>query len=252
MLVEDNSTNQLIAKSVLKQAGIEAITAADGQIGVELFEENQSDLDLVLMDLHMPIMNGYEAAQKIRQINSSIPIVAMTADVIMDVKEKCEQSGMNDYISKPFDPEKMIDKVKLIIRSSKHSQENLPLDPPPDRDNEANKSAVPVVLDQNAGLKILGGNQELYLHVLQEYYKENLTILDDLSSAIQDQDYERAAKIVHKVKGSSGSIGATTLHETASKLQKALQNRNDQEIKPLAQSFSTLMSQLKKEIKELL
>ena len=176
----------------------------------------------------------------------------MSKPGIMDVKEKCEQSGMNDYISKPFDPEKMIDKVKLIIRSSKHSQENLPLDPPPDRDNEANKSAVPVVLDQNAGLKILGGNQELYLHVLQEYYKENLTILDDLSSAIQDQDYERAAKIVHKVKGSSGSIGATSLHETASKLQKALQNKDEQGIKPLAQTFSTLMSQLKKEIKKLL
>lgn len=252
LLVEDNSTNQLIAKSVLKQAGIEAITAADGRIGVELFEENQGDLDLVLMDLHMPIMNGYEAAQRIRQINNSIPIVAMTADVIMDVKEKCEQSGMNDYISKPFDPEKMIDKVKLIIRSSKHSQENLPLDPPPDHENEVNESSVPAVLDQNVGLKILGGNQELYLHVLQEYYKENLTILEDLSSAIQDQDYDKAAKIVHKVKGSSGSIGATSLHETASKLQKALQNRNEQEIKPLAQTFSTLMSQLKKEIKKLL
>jgi HPt (histidine-containing phosphotransfer) domain-containing protein len=63
-------------------------------------------------------------------------------------------------------------------------------------DNEGNKSAVPVVLDQKAGLKSLGGNQELYRHVLQEYYKENLTILDDLSSAIQDQDYDKAAKIV--------------------------------------------------------
>ena len=108
LLAEDNKTNRLIEKSLLQQVEIESIVACDGREAVELFKEHKDSIDLILMDLHMPVMNGYEAAQEIRKISADVPIVAMTADVILGVREKCEQSGIYHYICKPFDPDLFI------------------------------------------------------------------------------------------------------------------------------------------------
>ncbi|MFA7574621.1 MAG: transporter substrate-binding domain-containing protein [Arcobacteraceae bacterium] len=115
LLAEDNKTNQLIAKSLLQRVGIETMIANNGKEAVEQYIKHKDDIDLILMDLHMPVMNGYEAAQEIRKTSSDIPIVAMTADVILGVKEKCEQSGIHHYLSKPFDPDNFIHTVKEII-----------------------------------------------------------------------------------------------------------------------------------------
>jgi len=115
LLVEDNKTNQLIAKSLLQRVGIETIMANNGKEAVELYQQHKDNIDLILMDLHMPVMNGYEAAQEIRKMSSDVPIIAMTADVILGVKEKCEQSGIHYYISKPFDPDNFIHTIKEII-----------------------------------------------------------------------------------------------------------------------------------------
>jgi signal transduction histidine kinase/CheY-like chemotaxis protein len=121
LVVEDNKTNQLIAKSLLQQAGLQVLIASDGKEGLEIFSEHRSEINLILMDLHMPVMNGYEAAIEIRKISDNVPIVAMTADVILGVKEKCEQSGIYNYISKPFDPDRFIQTVKSIIKQSEAS-----------------------------------------------------------------------------------------------------------------------------------
>lgn len=120
LVVEDNKTNQLIAKSLLKQVGLQVLIASDGKEGSEIFYQHRSEINLILMDLHMPVMNGYEAAIEIRKISDNVPIVAMTADVILGVKEKCEQSGIYHYISKPFDPERFIQTVKSIIKKSEN------------------------------------------------------------------------------------------------------------------------------------
>lgn len=115
LVVEDNKTNQLIAKSLLNQAGIQSIVAFDGKEGVEVYRDNQDTVKLVLMDLHMPVMNGYEASEEIRKLSTTVPIVAMTADVIMGVKGKCEEAGINHYISKPFDPDHFIQTVRDLL-----------------------------------------------------------------------------------------------------------------------------------------
>ncbi|MDD3521294.1 MAG: transporter substrate-binding domain-containing protein, partial [Actinomycetota bacterium] len=196
LLVEDNKTNQLIAKTLLQQLGTEVILANDGKAAVELYHENKEKIDLILMDLHMPVMNGYDAAKEIRKVSANVPIVAMTADVIMGVREKCEQSGIYHYISKPFDPDRFIQTVKDIIEESKG------------RADEEDLS----VLDKSAGLKNIGGNEELYLLVLNEFFNENKNTVNELSEAIGEKRYADAAQIVHKVKGSSGSIGAKKLY----------------------------------------
>lgn len=231
LVVEDNKTNQLIAKSLLKQAGIASILAADGQAAVELYKQFQDKIDLILMDLHMPIMNGYDAAHEIRKISADVPIVAMTADVILGVRQKCAQFGIHHYISKPFEPDRFIQTVKDIILESK----------------KAHLCAADI-LDEAAGLKNMGGDMALYREVLNEYFNENEHTADNLAVTIGEKRYADAAQIVHKVKSSSGSIGAKALYDLSIKLQKALDEENDSAIRLLQGEFSDTLHRLLGEI----
>jgi len=231
LLAEDNKTNQIIAKSLLQQIGVESILACDGREAVELYGQYKDKIALILMDLHMPVINGYEAAEDIRKISSDVPIVAMTADVILGVKEKCAQSGIYHYISKPFDPDKFLKTIIDIILTN--TNENM---------NE------PDVLDQTAGLKNMGGNGDIYRQVLTEYFRENRETEEKLSLAIDEKRYADAAQIVHKVKSSSGSIGAKLLYELSIKLQKALDDRNEVEIVLLQKDFNRKIKKLLEEI----
>lgn len=232
LLAEDNKTNQLIAKSLLEQVGIEAIIANDGKEAVELYQKHSDIIDLILMDLHMPVMNGYEAAEKIRKFSSKVPIVAMTADVILGVRDKCEQSGIFHYISKPFNPDHFIQTIKDIIV-----------------ENETNIEPNTAVLDRQLGIKNMGGNEELYKQVLIEYRNENQDTLDKLEVALREKRYAEATQIVHKVKSSSGSIGAKSLQDVAALLQKALNEEKEDEIVPLQDRFFKLLGKLLKELK---
>ncbi len=118
LVVEDNLTNQFIAKSLLEQSGYNVSLAENGQIGVNYFKEHQEDVHLVLMDLHMPVLNGYEASTQIRALNHDIPIIAMTADAITGVKEKCHDAGITHFITKPYEPEDFIRKIKSVLSLS--------------------------------------------------------------------------------------------------------------------------------------
>ncbi|HHW47733.1 MAG TPA: transporter substrate-binding domain-containing protein [Clostridiaceae bacterium] len=227
LLVEDNETNQLIAQSFLQQAGIDVISAGDGKEALELYQQHEDIIDLILLDLHMPVMNGYEVARKIRKISADIPIVAITADVIPGVREKCVQNGIYHYISKPFNPDYFIQTVKDLLA----------------------KNAS--VLDQAAGLKNMGGSLELYRKVLNKYASENQDTVDKIRQAIYEKRYVDAAQIVHKIKSSSGSIGAKPLYEVSMALQKALNEQKEEEIPALEEKFSRLLCRLLDEIKKL-
>ena len=235
LVAEDNKTNQLIAKSLLEQAGLTVLLAGNGKIAVEQYIKNRDGIDLVLMDLHMPVMNGYEAAAEIRKISETIPIVAMTADVVLGVKEQCEQHGIRHYLSKPFDPNRFIQTVRDILKAGRSDQK-----------------AAPGILDAAAGLRNLGMDQGLYEQVLNEYREENLETANRLTLAILEARYADAAGIVHKVKSSSGSIGAKALYELAVRLQKALGEGNEHDIDALGREFTKTLDRLLGEIHEML
>ncbi|KAF5082656.1 Sensor histidine kinase RcsC [anaerobic digester metagenome] len=241
LVVEDNKTNQLIAKSLLKPVGFRVWLGNDGQEGVELFKAHRSDIDLILMDLHMPVLNGYEASEQIRTLSADIPIVAMTADVIEGVKEKCESCGIHHYISKPFDPEQFVETISKIISvetaTSKESKH-------PDSDQNKERADGVAVLDRAEGLRYMGNNQALYQEVLAAYFTENQEVVEKLALAIKNGCYQEAAQMVHKVKSSSGSIGARKLFEVAKALQKALESCDEREIASLHPAFSQAMKQL--------
>ncbi|MDW7656321.1 MAG: response regulator, partial [Bacillota bacterium] len=251
LLVEDNQTNQLIAQSLLRQAGIESIIAENGKVAVALYQKHHFDIELILMDLHMPEMNGYEAAQAIRKLSADVPIVAMTADVIQGVREKCEQSGIRHYLSKPFDPEIFIRTVKELLPEKADNLSIVKVGAG-DADKEGAGAQNSLLWDQTAGLRNMGGDAEVFSQVLKEYLHENRSIIDNLSQAVLEQRYDAAAQIVHKVKSSSGSIGARILYELSVELQKALIDRSEDAIGSLTERFNLAMKKLLEEIEDTL
>ncbi len=243
LVVEDNKTNQLIAKSLLEPAGITVWLANDGQDGIMHFKEHQPEIDLILMDLHMPILNGYDAAARIREISPDTPIVAMTADVITGVKEKCETYGIHHYISKPFDPERFVQTISTLLKAAP------PKNPPAAQTHDVAAVAEALasdseILDRAAGLKYLGNDEKLYQQVLVMYGEENQHVGKNLKDAITARRYHDAVQIVHKVKSSSGSIGAKRLYEIAVALQKALDTSAETEIDVLYPAFIKALEQI--------
>ncbi|MBV1876946.1 MAG: response regulator [Pseudomonadales bacterium] len=146
LIAEDNEINREIAAAILDDCGYHTLIAVDGQKAVDMVNQHRSNLDLILMDCHMPIMDGLEATKKIRQNEqtmnlSAIPIIALTADALADAQERCLAAGMNGFISKPFYEEDLINAIE------KH------IDPPSDYSdtnrsknftNAASKPAAPV------------------------------------------------------------------------------------------------------------
>ena len=244
LLVEDNKTNQLIASSLLQQEGIKVLVADNGKIGVEMYEDHEHEIDVILMDLHMPVMNGYEAASEIRKQSSEVPIIALTADVILGVKEKCEESGIHHYISKPFQPDRFLRTIADLLeeRNSRKREK--------ERTEEKEKvlDQVSSVLNREMGLRNMGGNEELYRRVLREYTEENKDILEMLHSALHEKRYEDGAQIAHKIKSSSGSIGATLLYEAGGSLQKSFQEGREPGISEKMKAFDALFKKFLDEV----
>lgn len=245
LVVEDNKTNQFIAKVILEEAGYEVALAENGEEGVEYFQEHQEEINLILMDLHMPILNGYEASIRIRKLNEAIPIVAMTADAITGIEGECNRAGINYYISKPFEPEKFLDTISNILKS--YTEEK----------NKAQKEKLTEVqsyssdiLDEADGLKRIGNNIPVYHMILKEYLNENKDVVETLKRAIDSHSYQEAIQIVHKNKGGSGNIGAKKLYDIASELQKALSGDGNDETERLLQEFNVTLNKLIFEIEQ--
>ena len=249
LVVEDNKTNQLIAKTILEQTGMKVTLTDNGEEGVRYFSQHRDATDLILMDLHMPVMNGYEATEKIRALDPEIPIVAMTADAITGVEEKCRQVGISHYISKPFEPERFISTIVEILeqRVTLHEEEMNGTSQTLDASGHTSSLII-----QEDALKLLGNNVPVYHMVLKEYRTENAGICEELEEEIQSKNYSHAARIVHKVKGSSGNIGAKELHRLSIPFQKALEQSNEEEIQTLYPGFIRLIKQCLDEITEII
>ena len=141
------------------------------------------------------------------------------------------KSGIFHYISKPFDPDQFIQIIEEILSEKKSSTSN-----------------ELAILDTQFGRKSIGGSEKVYIQVLNEYFKENQNILESLSSAISKKQYIDAIQIIHKVKSSTGSIGAKSIYELCINFQKALKNKNEHEImhlnKEFAQKFLKLLTEI--------
>jgi signal transduction histidine kinase/BarA-like signal transduction histidine kinase len=115
LLVEDNLINIMVGKQILEKAQLQVEVAHDGLTAVNMVKKD--NYDAILMDIQMPIMDGYTAAREIRKFNTKIPILALSASIFMEIKDKIHESGMNGFIFKPFDPEDLLNHIEDAINN---------------------------------------------------------------------------------------------------------------------------------------
>lgn len=212
LVVEDMELNQLLMKTLLDDFGFFCDIAANGKLAIEKLQA--SEYDIILMDLQMPEMNGFEATEYIRKVmQSDIPIVALTADVTtIDVK-KCKEVGMNDYISKPIDERLLYSKIMYLIKKPIIPQETTNISNP--------KKIKGEPLDFTYLKSITKSNPKLMTEMIHLYLKQTPPLIDSMKSSLHTRDWPSLRASAHKIIPSFNIIGLDRKHqETAKKIQE--------------------------------
>lgn len=248
LLVEDNIINQRVASEILKNAGIMVDTAENGEVAVQMVQA--TDYDTVLMDIQMPIMDGYEATHLIKQLPDVItpPIIAMTAHAMKGDREKCLDAGMDDYISKPIDSEKLLFTLSKWI-PEKATAAAVIIDGrsapavEPDLDIATSPTEALPGIDLQLGLQRLGQNKELYRLILAEFRQEYDGAVSQLQRFLDEEDQEGAARYAHTIKGMAGNLSAIGLADAALELEMALQESAVEDHTPFIDQFEAALQQ---------
>lgn len=206
LLVEDNEVNQDVAVEMLKILGYDIDIADNGEIALNKISEKR--YDLILMDCQMPVMDGFETTRTIRQLEqplSTIPIIAMTANAFTQDIEQCHLSGMDDHIAKPVSMKMLHAILDKWLHQSKNDRSNGPFDP------KATQNEIPVinnkVIDEFRRM-ITGNSEQWIIETLKKYTVLTNDILHTIKDAITKEDHKTVFRFVHKLKGSSATVGA--------------------------------------------
>jgi CheY-like chemotaxis protein len=222
LLVEDNDINLQVASEILTAVGVLVTPASNGQEAVQAVAAN--DFDAVLMDVQMPVMDGYEATRRIRQNPRfrALPIIAMTAHAMAGDREKSLAAGMDDHVTKPIDPEALFRTLetyvgKQAIEAVGPPEASVTGKPKPPGEAEALPPLAGI--DTAQGLKRLLGNQKAYINILRKFGHDFQDAAETIKNLAAIGQTKEAAIMAHTIKGAAGNIGAAELQEAAAALE---------------------------------
>ncbi|MDD2775404.1 MAG: response regulator [Gallionella sp.] len=225
LLVEDNELNQQVAGELLTYAGLNVVVAENGAIAIEKLHEQY--FDVVLMDMQMPVMDGVEATRHIRGLPqfATLPIIAMTANVMQPDKDRCAEAGMNDYLSKPIEPDELWQMLLKWIparESGNHSsatKQDIASLTTADLPNHISG------LNTALGLRRVLGRTDQYVSMLRKFIAGETDFTATIEAALAQGDLNTAERIAHTLKGVAGNIGATPLQQSAAVLETRLREK---------------------------
>jgi len=237
LVVEDNAMNQQVARELLSNEGAQVTVANNGREGIEKTLSASPLFDAVLMDIQMPDIDGFTATLEIRRHErmQSLPIIAMTANVMESDREACFAIGMNDHIAKPIDVDNL---VSTILRNC-----NLNKSESDQSTSEANSSgdiAIALLMEEishdkqpilshvnshyQKALQRIGGNKKFFISMANTFVKNMAPILDELRDYLVNQDVVKAAFLLHTIKSTANTVGADELSKLAELIEKHLLN----------------------------
>ena len=234
LLAEDNPINQQVAAELLASAGLEVTVAENGRRAIELLAGDE--YACILMDLQMPVMDGFEAAREIRRMEKyrDIPIIAMTAHAMAGDKERCLEAGMNDHTPKPVDPEKLFQALSKWI-SGGGKKAAIRMEDAPSASGAKVKGEEDIFpflsaplpgINIDAALKLVAGNKKLFRNILIEFAETFEGSHEEISRLLSGQKTAEAGRLVHTIKGTSGNIGAAGLQSAAIALEEGLREND--------------------------
>ena len=215
LLVEDNELNQEVAASIIRKRGAVLTIAWNGQEAVDLVQHQS--FDLVLMDLHMPIMGGIEATLQIHKLaqGKNLPIIAMTAAVMTEDRRRCTEAGMVDFIPKPVEPED----ICRVLRTYTQSELEIPVILLPAAPLESN-----LVFDSVQGLNRLDGDHALQQRLLFSFLEQNRNLSQHLDQLLSEKKINKAIDLIHAVKGVAANLSAVALSIASNRLLEELRD----------------------------
>ena len=267
LLVEDNPVNVVVASQFLEDWGAQIIVAENGEQALEHIE--QESFGLVLMDLQMPVMDGYEATRQIRKKYSpdELPIIALTADAMQGVREQIFATGMNDYVSKPFTPDDLHKKITKHLKwRSVTDHESAAICSP---STPAAVIADEIIAEQTEGtqaavasvetklynldrlLEQTGGNTDFMKRMVKLFIETSPAILDEMLESTKKRELKTAQALAHKLKPSIDMLGIETEKERVRIIEKMEDNTfRSTEGKETIQQFTDTIREVLKQLKE--
>ncbi|WP_370166600.1 ATP-binding protein [Marisediminitalea sp.] len=242
LIVDDNDINLEVAASLLSELPVTIYYANSGEDAITRLinlESEGTPADAILMDCNMPGIDGYEATQLIRQgkageHTAAIPIIAMTANALQGEREKCLRIGMDDFITKPLEPNEFITKSvawlqteEVVISTPEEAQTSPKKEEATAASGNTQQEPEPSlpIWDKGAALGRLMNNEALLNKLVDIFLSGAEPIFAELSAAVHNGDYETVRQRSHKLKGQTGEIGAQQLYDTMSKLEQSAKNQ---------------------------
>ena len=235
LLVEDNVVNQEVARELLEAVGCRVDIANNGEVAVAL--ARMAPYEIILMDLHMPVMDGFQATRAIRaqETGQRVPIIAMTADVFEEERKQCLEAGMDAHLGKPFAPETLFSQLLRWLpprKGEKQAGSTLLPKPEPeplpvtDEEIRAFLGTLPGI-NLDLGLKIVRGKLPLFHSLVLKYVALHENATGNIRLLLEGENRVEAQRLAHSLIGAAGFLGAEAISGSARELEQALLNMAD-------------------------
>lgn len=259
LVAEDNPVNQQLIDMVLQDFGCRCVLVGNGEEALD--ELGRRTYDLVIMDCQMPVMDGFEATQKIRELavlssaGSRIPIIALTANAMKGDRDRCLQAGMDSYISKPFSSQTLGDAIQALLPDMSEvpsaSESKIEVDPETDAEGEA------VVIDQESLDRVRQmqreGQPDILTRLIDVYLNSSPDLIGKLESALEANDIAAIELNAHTLKSSSANLGALRYSALCSEAEQAAREGGSKDLEALCRQiiseFEAVCDALRKERK---
>jgi len=239
LLAEDSPDNQVLISAFLRQAGAEVTIAQNGLVACEkalAAHQLGAHDDVILMDMQMPIRDGYEAAKHLREAGYPGPIIALTADAMQSDRQRCFDCGCVDYATKPIHRARLFKQLTQDMTTNTNRLRSAK--------EPVVEASTPGLFDPQVALARTGGDRELMFEILQILLDHELSWLTDLQTALQSRDLITAHRLAHTLKNSAENIGAELAKQAASHLEELTRSNLSADCEPAGQLLAKAWTEL--------
>jgi CheY-like chemotaxis protein/HPt (histidine-containing phosphotransfer) domain-containing protein len=237
-VAEDDPVNTRVIVGLLERLGQEVVTAPDGEAALLALADGE--FDLVLMDLHMPVLDGLETTRRIRKSDrvNDLPVVALTAGAMQEDRDRCLGAGMNDYLTKPVRPRELREMLLRWVPEAETRDD-------PSAVECSGDSPDPGVFEPEIAVE-MAGSRELLRELVALFAERSADLVQGIEAALDSRSFETVGLLAHRTKGGAGNLGAPEVVARATELEEAADRRDEKECRSLVQRLVAALGEYRR------